>query len=195
MSAGLTDHAVTNVSPRISSSRKTSAFTAMIDAVTTANRAGRRETSLSGITPMSTSYLADASCLPFSPPNRRLLGPCAVLIPLGEGARGVLQRRPVTRRFVARDPRPVERLRRGIGLGELLEHVSEPLLRIRPLLLLEGHMREAEPQLREEVVRGKKPLHAVALDAGGIQLENRRSPWRAVALAVALEVLRVLFHV
>src|SRR5207244_9214163 len=49
--------------------------------------------------------------------------------------------------------------------------------------------------LREEVVRGKTSLHAVALDAVGIQLENRRSPWRAVALAVALEILRVLFHV
>src|SRR5882724_11795276 len=55
MSAGWSDHVVTNVSPPTSSIRNTSAFTAMMDAVITGKRLGRREASLSGITPMSTS--------------------------------------------------------------------------------------------------------------------------------------------
>jgi len=55
MSAGWRDHVVTNVSPPMSSIRNTSTLTAMMDAVITGMRLGRREESLSGITPISTS--------------------------------------------------------------------------------------------------------------------------------------------
>src|SRR6266487_107022 len=55
MSAGWSDHVVTNVSPPASSVKNTTTLTAMMAAVTTAKRLGRREESLSGITPMSTS--------------------------------------------------------------------------------------------------------------------------------------------
>src|SRR5881394_2421933 len=59
MSAGCSDHVVTNVSPPASSIRNISAFTAMTDAVITGKRVGRREASLSGITPISTSRWCD----------------------------------------------------------------------------------------------------------------------------------------
>ncbi len=52
MSAGTSAHFVTKGSPPNNSNRNTSALTAMIDAVTTGIRYGRREASLSGITPM-----------------------------------------------------------------------------------------------------------------------------------------------
>src|SRR5204863_9197666 len=59
MSAGCSDHVVTNVSPPTSSITNISAFTAMMDAVFTGKRVGRREASPSGITPISTSRWCD----------------------------------------------------------------------------------------------------------------------------------------
>jgi hypothetical protein len=47
----MADHCKTNASPRISSSRKTKTFATIMNAVTTGNRTGRREASLSGIKP------------------------------------------------------------------------------------------------------------------------------------------------
>src|SRR6266566_659969 len=55
MSAGTSANLVTKGSPPVSSSRKTMTLTAMIDAVTTGMRFGRREASLKGIRPTSTS--------------------------------------------------------------------------------------------------------------------------------------------
>src|SRR5258706_897968 len=55
MSAGTSANLVTKASPPVSSSRKTMTLTAMIDAVTTGMRFGRREASLKGIRPTSTS--------------------------------------------------------------------------------------------------------------------------------------------
>src|SRR6266496_3901877 len=55
MSAGWSDHVVTNVSPPASSVKNTTTLTAMMAAVITAKRLGRRVASLSGITPMSPS--------------------------------------------------------------------------------------------------------------------------------------------
>ena len=49
--AGIADHCMTNASPRISSRRNTKTFTAIMNAVMTGSRAGRREASLSGINP------------------------------------------------------------------------------------------------------------------------------------------------
>src|SRR2546425_5295894 len=55
MSAGMSAHLVTKASPPVSSSRKTKTLTAMMDAVTTGMRFGRREASLRGIRPTSPS--------------------------------------------------------------------------------------------------------------------------------------------
>src|SRR5437016_9386919 len=55
MSAGWSDHVVTNASPPTSSVKNTTTLTAMRDAVITGKRLGRREESLSGITPTSPS--------------------------------------------------------------------------------------------------------------------------------------------
>src|SRR6266550_1749509 len=55
MSAGTSAHLVTKASPPVSSSRKTKTLTAMMDAVTTGTRFGRREASLRGIRPTATS--------------------------------------------------------------------------------------------------------------------------------------------
>jgi len=58
-------------------------------------------------------------------------------------------------------------------MRELLHDFLESPLRVCPPLLLERHMRQAERQLREEIIGGKKPLHAMTLDTLGIELENR----------------------
>src|SRR5438876_7602576 len=80
-------------------------------------------------------------------------------------------------------------------MRELLHDFSESPLRVCPPLLLEPHMRQAKRELREEIIDGKKALHAVTLDAVGIKLENRRGPRRVVPLAVAFEFRRVVLHV
>src|SRR5690349_17893467 len=49
---GTSDHLVTNASPPRTSSKKTTTLTAMMHHVTTGVRVGRREASLSGISPM-----------------------------------------------------------------------------------------------------------------------------------------------
>jgi len=59
--------------------------------------------------------------------------------------------------FVARDSGPVECFRRRIGMRELLHDFSESPLRVCPPLLLERHMRQAERQLREEIIGGRNP--------------------------------------
>ncbi len=80
-------------------------------------------------------------------------------------------------------------------MRELLHDFSESPLCVCPPLLLERHMRQAERQLREQIIGGKKPLHAMTLDTLGVELENRRGPRRVVPLAVAFEFRRVVLYV
>src|SRR2546427_7465253 len=116
----------------------------------------------------------------------------SVLILVRERARGLLQRRAVARRLVRSDARPIERLRRGIGIRQLLDDLPEAPLGFSPLLFLEGHPRTAKHQLRQEVIGRQKAFDAMVFDPIGIELQDRRRPRSLVAFAVPLELLRVV---
>src|SRR6266545_4844425 len=109
-------------------------------------------------------------------PHRRLLRPSAVLIPRRERAAGRFERRRIARRLVRCDTCPVQRLRRRIGLRELLHDFPEAPLRVSPPLLGKSQLRPAQHQLREQVISGKETFNAVPLDAVGIEQQNRRGP-------------------
>src|SRR4030088_3032936 len=87
-----------------------------------------------------------------------------------------LLRRSIIRTLVPRHARPVLRFRRGLGLRELLDNLSEPLLRLGELPCLERGVPEAELDLGQEILDGKKFSDAMRLFAGRREDENRRRP-------------------
>src|SRR5204863_8126347 len=92
-------------------------------------------------------------------PDRCLLRPGAVAIPAAEGRRRLLEGARVSRRLVARDACPVERLGRGVGLPKSIDDLAKLTLGVLPLLRLEGALAEAELQLGEAMVSLEKSLH------------------------------------
>src|SRR5207248_5396348 len=125
---------------------------------------------------------------PSSFPDRCLLRPGAVAIPAAEGRRRLLEGARVSRRLVARDACPVERLVRGVGLPESVDDLAKLTLGVLPLLRLEGALAEAELQLGEEIISLEKSLHAVLFDSVRVQLQDRRRPLCAISLPEPLEV-------
>src|ERR1043166_1671808 len=97
-----------------------------------------------------------------SSPDRRLLRPIGIRVPLLERGR---RRRERTRiaAFVLRHSRPVLRLGRRRRIRQFVDHTAELLLRFGELSGLEVEMPEAELELREEVVGGEKAFDAMTL--------------------------------
>src|SRR6266550_6011945 len=124
-------------------------------------------------------------------PHRRLLGPARVLISLGKRLARLFQGCVVVRLLVSSDACPVESLWRGVCLGKLFDDVAKALLRLVPFLVREGNFRCAEHELGEKVLGGEESFGAMALHSVRIQLEDGRSPWRLVQLAVLFEKLRI----
>src|SRR5256885_1820406 len=98
-----------------------------------------------------------------SSPHRSLLRPARIVVAAGERLRRLGERRGVAAPLVARHPRPVESFGRGIAVSEPLHHLPEPLLGLRPLLIMEGGMTESQHQLRQELLRRQETFDPMLL--------------------------------
>src|ERR1043165_614027 len=101
---------------------------------------------------------------PRSPrPDARLLRPRRVFIPLLERLRGLAQGSAVARPLVLRHPRPILRLGRRIAVRMPLHDLPEAPLRLVEALGHERRVRQAELDMRQEVVARQEALDAVPL--------------------------------
>lgn len=126
-----------------------------------------------------------------SEPDRGLLGPWRVGVALDQRSACIAKRGAVAGRLVASHTGPVERLRRRIAGGELLDDALHPVFRLLPALVAQGPARESELELRQKVLLGQKSLDPMALGAVGVGDQQGRRPLRAEAL----EGLRLLLDV
>src|SRR4029079_1418648 len=91
-------------------------------------------------------------------PDARLLCPRRVLIALLERLRALAEGGAVARPLVLRHPRPILRLGRRIAVRMPLHDLAEAPLRLVEALRHERRVRQAELDLREEVVLRQEAL-------------------------------------
>src|ERR1051325_2714468 len=124
-------------------------------------------------------------------PDARLLRPWRVFVALLERLRGLAQGGAVARPLVLRHPRPILRLGRRIAVRMPLHDFPEAPLRLVEALGHERRVRQAELDLRQEIVLRQEAFDAVPLLPLAVEDQDRRRPVRAEAL----HRLRVLAHV
>ena len=124
-------------------------------------------------------------------PGDRPERPIAVLELFRERLCDFAKRSMVVRSLITADAAPIDRLRNVDGIGIVVYHVGEPLLRIRPMLSHDIDSCESHPQVRAEVLLRQISFEPPPFFPVRIGDDHRRRPHDVEAV----EVLGVFFYV